>query len=117
MFALSQDNKFHLYAKATDMRKSFDGLSGIINNELDGDPCNGDVFMFINKTRDKIKLLQWQGGGFVLYYKRLEQGTFELPNYEPVVGSISMGYAQMAMLVDGLSIKNIKKRIRYQTSA
>jgi transposase len=114
MFTLSASNKFHLYNGYTDMRKSFDGLAGIVRNVLDTDPCNGDVFIFINKCRDKIKLLHWQGIGFTLYYKRLEKGTFELPGYDPQVGSITLGYAQMVMIVDGLSVKNIEKRKRYQ---
>ncbi|HYQ59028.1 MAG TPA: IS66 family insertion sequence element accessory protein TnpB [Draconibacterium sp.] len=114
MFALSTDLKFHLYNKATDMRKSFDGLSGIIQNHLGCNPCNGEVFMFINKTRDKIKLLHWQGSGFTLYYKRLEQGTFEIPRYAPGVGSVTLSYTQLAMIIDGLSIKNLQKRERYQ---
>jgi len=110
MFTLSSSNKFHLYSHPTDMRKSFDGLSGIIRNELGWNPCSGDVFIFINRTRDKIKLLHWQGIGFTLYYKRLEEGSFELLEYDPQVGSITLSYAQIVMLVDGLSIKNIRKR-------
>jgi len=94
------------------MRKGFDGLSGIITNILDDDPRSGEVFIFINKGRDKIKLLQWQGSGFVLYYKRLESGTFELPEYEELNGSIVLSYTKMAMIVDGLSIKNIVARKR-----
>jgi len=70
------------------MRKSFDSLSGIIRNELGGNPCSGDVFIFINRLRNKIKLLHWQGIGFTLYYKRLEEGTFEHLDYDPEVGSI-----------------------------
>jgi transposase len=114
MFALSSDNRFHLYSKPTDMRKSFDGLSGLVQNTLDRDPCNGDVFIFINKCRDKIKLLHWKGIGFILYYKRLEKGTFELPKYDSSVGSISLDYPQLVMIIDGLSIENIQRRKRYQ---
>jgi transposase len=95
------------------MRRSFDGLSGLVRNELGSNPCSGDVFIFINKTRDKIKLLHWQGIGFTLYYKRLEEGTFELPEYDHKAGSISLNYAQIVMIIDGLSIKNIYKRKRY----
>jgi transposase len=95
------------------MRKSFDGLSGIIRNKLDGNPCSGDVFIFINRSRNKIKLLHWQGIGFTLYYKRLEEGTFELLDYDSQVGSITLSYAQIVMLVDGLSIKNIQQRKRF----
>ncbi|QGY42533.1 IS66 family insertion sequence element accessory protein TnpB [Maribellus comscasis] len=61
MFALSSENQFHLYSQPTDMRKSFDGLSGLVQNILGRNPCNGDVFIFINKRRDKVKLLHWQG--------------------------------------------------------
>lgn len=96
------------------MRKSFDGLSGIIQDILGRNPHNGDVFIFINRARDKIKLLHWQGISFTLYYKRLEKGTFELPEYDPTVGSISLDYAQMVMMVDGLTIKNIQKRKQYR---
>ena len=113
MFTLSSDQRYHLYSQPTDMRKSFDGLSGIIRNKLDGNPCSGDVFIFINRSRNKIKLLHWQGIGFTLYYKRLEEGTFELLNYDPQVGSITLSYAQIVMLVDGLSIKNIQQRKRF----
>jgi transposase len=95
------------------MRKSFDALSGLIRNHLVSNPLNGDVFVFINKCRDKIKLLHWQGSGFLLYYKRLEQGTFEIPKYDASVGSISLSYSQLVMIVDGLSIKNLQQRKRY----
>lgn len=113
MFTLSSSLRYHLYSKPTDMRKSFDSLSGIIRNELGGDPCSGDVFIFINRPRNKIKLLHWQGIGFTLYYKRLEKGTFEALDYDPEVGSITLSYAQIVMVIDGLSIKNIQKRKLY----
>ena len=113
MFALSSENTFHLYSHPTDMRKSFDGLSGLVHNNLDYNPISGEVFIFINKSRDKIKLLHWQGSGYLLYYKRLEKGTFELPQYDASIGSISLSYAQMVMIMDGLSIKNLQKRKRY----
>ena len=116
MFTLSSSHKFHLYIQPTDMRKSFDGLSGLIRNNLESNPCNGDVFIFINKCRDKIKLLHWQGISFTLYYKRLEKGTFELPEYDPSIGSITLNYTQMVMIIDGLTIKNIHKRKRFEPS-
>jgi len=113
MFALTAENTFHLYSQPTDMRKSFDSLSGLVHNNLDCDPGNGDVYIFINKNRDKIKLLHWQGSGYLLYYKRLEKGTFELPRYDASIGSISLSYTQMVMIIDGLSIRNLQKRTRY----
>jgi len=116
MFTLSTSNRFHLYSQPTDMRKSFDGLSAVVQNILGSNPLNGDVFIFINRRRDKIKLLHWQGISFTLYYKRLEEGTFEVPTYDPEAGSITLSYTQMVMLVDGLTIKNIEKRRRYTPS-
>jgi len=98
------------------MRKSFDGLAGVVQNTLGNNPLNGDVFIFISRRRDKIKLLHWQGISFTLYYKRLEEGTFEVPTYDPRAGSITLSYAQMVMLVDGLTIKNIEKKKRYTPS-
>ena len=64
-----------------------------------------------------MKLLHWDGGGFVLYYKRLERGTFEHPVYDIESGSYQLSYSQMVMLVDGICIKNIEKKKRYKTSA
>jgi transposase len=117
MFTLSSELNFQLYSQPTDMRKSFDGLSGLIQNELGGNPCSGDVFVFINKQRNKIKLLHWQQSSFTLYYKRLEEGSFELPQYDMQTGVIVLSYTQLAMLIDGLSIKNLHKRKRYQHPA
>jgi len=110
MFTLSSSLQFQLYSKPTDMRKSFDGLCGVIRNQLGQSPTNGDVFVFINKTRNKIKLLHWAGSSFVLYYKRLESGTFEHPHYDIETGSYKLSYSQMVMLTDGISIKNMERK-------
>ncbi len=114
MFTLGSDLRFHLYSEPVDMRKSFDGLSGIINNQLGQSPTNGDVYVFINKRRNKMKLLHWTGGGFVIYYKRLEEGTFEHPRYDIDSGEYLLDYPQMVMLVDGISIKNIARKKRFK---
>jgi transposase len=114
MFTLSYNHIFQLYSKSTDMRKSFDSLSGLVQNHLDQSPMNGEVFVFINKSRNKIKLLHWSGSGFVLYYKRLESGTFELPEYDIQAGSYQLNYSQMVMLIDGICIKNIQQKKQYK---
>jgi transposase len=110
MFTLSSSLHFLLYSKPTDMRKSFDGLSGLVKNRLNQSPTNGDVYVFINKSRNKIKLLHWSGNSFILYYKRLESGTFEHPKYDIETGSYQLSYTQIVMLIDGISIKNIEKK-------
>jgi len=114
MFTLGSNHRFQLYSKPTDMRKSFDALSGLVQNNLGQSPMNGEVFIFINKTRNKIKLLNWSGSGFVLYYKRLESGTFELPQYDIQAGSYQLNYSQLVMLIDGICIKNMQQKKRYE---
>lgn len=114
MFALSSSLNFKLYAHPVDMRKSFDGLSNLVSNDLEKSPTDGSVYIFINKLRNKAKLLHWQGGGFVLYYKRLEQGSFELPIYDDTTASLTLDYSQLVLLIDGVSITNIKRRKRYK---
>mgnify|MGYP000446638724 CR=1 FL=1 len=71
--------RFWFYTTPTDMRKGFDGLSGLVRDHCALDPCTGDVFVFISRARIHIKLLYWDGDGFVMYYKRLEQGRFDFP--------------------------------------
>lgn len=114
MFALGESHRFYLYAHPADMRNSFDGLCGLVSNELGERPEDGSVYIFINRQRDKCKLLQWQSGGFVLYYKRLERGRFELPRYDSSVKSLHVSYSQLVLLIDGLSIGHLQRRKRYK---
>ena len=95
------------------MRKSFDGLSGIIHNELKQDPLSNAVFIFMNRRRNQVKLLLWEGDGFSLYHKRLEQGSFELPTTQDGP-SIAMEADQLLLLLKGISLRHIRKRKRYQ---
>lgn len=96
------------------MRKSFDALSGIITTQMNRNPLSGEVFIFINRGRNRIKLLQWQADGFVLYYKRLEEGTFALQKngQEIVVQNIS--WFELMMIIQGVEQKNIKQKKRYK---
>jgi len=112
MFSVSSAHYF-LFREPTDMRKSFDGLCGLVTGRLGQDPRSGDVFIFVNKKRTLAKLLRWEPGGFVLFYKRLESGTFELPLSKSTGLSQTMEYSQLAMMVDGFSLKYAKKRKRF----
>ena len=71
------------------------------------------VYVFVNRRRDKVKILQWKSNGFLLYYKRLEEGTFKFPNYDIVSGLVKLSYTEMVMLIDGISIINLKKHKRF----
>jgi len=113
MFALNSSLRFYLYQGVTDMRKSFDGLCGIVQSQLGRDPTSGEVFIFINRRRDRVKLLHWQNGGFVLYYKRLESGTFEFPSAGDNGLYCQISWRGLVMMIEGISLKNIKQRKRY----
>jgi transposase len=97
------------------MRKSFDGLCGIIRAGLRKDPVvGGDVYVFINKERNKVKLLHWESGGFVLYYKRLEEGTIDWPFTTEGSASRVVTYTQLLLLLEGITIKSFTQRKRYK---
>ena len=77
MIAIPSGVSIFICTTATDMRKSFDGLTGLVRSEFSREPNDGSLFLFINRRRDRIKILYWEVGGFALWYKRLESGTFE----------------------------------------
>lgn len=84
-----------------------------MRNELDRDPASGEVFVFVNRTRNRIKLLQWQSGGFVLYYKRLEKGTIATPNLSSQENSCSLSWSDLVMMIEGISIEKAVRYPRY----
>ena len=98
------------------MRKSFDGLSGIVRNELQKDPLRGEVFIFINKRCNQMKLLLWEGDGFSLYYKRLEKGTYELPFRDARTTCIELGSDELMLILKGISLKSVRRRKRFSIS-
>jgi len=113
MFGLNGDLRFYLYNVTTDTRKSFDGLGGLIQNSTDYNLLCGDVYVFVNKKRNLMKLLRWEQGGFILYYKRLERGTFEVrQDFEQQITQ-KLDYSTLVMIVNGISTKNIKYLKRY----
>lgn len=91
------------------MRKSFYGLSGLVRNELEQDPSSGSVYIFINRRRDKIKLLVWDRSGFVLYYKALESGTFEIPKDH----KLEITWKGLWLILEGISLESVQERKRY----
>jgi len=111
MIGLDQKRRYFLYAGVTDIRKSFDGLSGLVMNEMKGQLLSGDVFMFLNRRRNMIKLLVWDRSGFVIYYKRLEKGTFEMPGTEK--GTLEIEWSDLVMILEGIRLKGIRRRLRY----
>ena len=107
MFSLGSSHRFYLYEGHCDMRKSFDGLCGLVVSVMQRQPTSGEVFVFLNRSCTHIKLLHWEHGGFVLYYKRLEQGTFGIPALKK--GELS--WSDLVLLVEGVQVvKSIQKK-------
>ena len=117
MIAISPNTRMLFFNQPTDMRKSFDGLAGLVRNELQDDPTDGTLFLFVNKKRDRIKMLDWDRDGLALWYKRLEAGTFEAFNIEAQTKAIEIDITQLNMLLSGIEIESAKRRKRYARAA
>lgn len=113
MFDLGSAHRYFLYSQPTDMRKSFDALCLVVEMGMQRNPISGEVFIFINRPRNRMKLLRWDFGGFVLYYKRLEQGTFELPSSVINNSSMVINWSELVMMVQGISLQHIRTRKRF----
>jgi transposase len=115
MLSIPSGVKIFLYSRPADMRKGVDGLSGIVRSEFEADPLDGSLFLFINRRRDRLKILHWDGGGFWLYYRLLEAGTFEALAADGTY--LQIDATQLAMLLDGVSLKEVRRRKRYRRAA
>ena len=108
MLSIPSTALIFLHTRPTDMRKGFDGLSGIVREAFDADPLDGSLFLFINRRRDRLKILHFDGTGFWLYYKRLEAGTFEVLTSDDEC--VEIDTTQLAMLLGGVSLVSAEKR-------
>ena len=110
MLSLSSRQRFFWYRGIADMRKSFHGLCLLVETEMGFDLMSGDVFIFLNRKRDRMKLLMWDRTGFVIWYKRLEEGTFEWPDLS---GKNEVSWEELLLILEGVVLKSAKRRKRY----
>jgi transposase len=114
MLSFACGMKIFVYTQATDMRKGFNGLSGIVRSEFQSDPTDGSLFIFINRRRDRMKLLHFDGGGYWLYYRLLEAGTFEELKSKDDSCRLQLDATQLSMLLSGVSlVASQRRRKRY----
>jgi transposase len=113
MIHLSDKCRYLYYNGNTDMRKSFHGLAAIVKYQMQCDVLNGDIYIFISKRRNAIKLLRFEGDGFGLFYKRLEKGTFEIPAHDNQSGSLVICDTELILILKGVALKRVKYRPRY----
>jgi hypothetical protein len=113
VLAFNSAQRYYIYGPSIDMRKGFDGLSGLVTNELDKNPRDGSVYIFFNSTRDKVKMLFWDKDGYVIYAKRLEKGRFEKMIVKEDEKIITLEYKFIVMLMSGLSLIGANQKPRY----
>ena len=116
MLTLPRSVRIHLATGPVDLRKSIDGLAALATARSH-DVFSGHLFVFTSKRGDRVKILAWDRGGFVLYYKRLERGRFRLPTVEPGAIEVQLDATQLAMLLDGIDVQRVKSPPRWEPPA
>lgn len=115
MLSLPHTVRIFLHTGAVDLRKSFDGLSGLVSQAFpEHDLLSGHLFLFLNGRRDRIKMLHWDADGLVIWYKRLEAGSFQIPHRIAPGAAVELKSAQLAMLLSGIDLTNARQRKRYR---
>ena len=115
MISLPSSVRVFLHAPPTDLRKGFDALCGLVTTAFGQDPTSGHLFLFVNRRRDRMKILYWDRDGLAIWYKRLENpGTFQIPTTAPKAASIEMTPTQLALILSGIDLKSARQRKRYQ---
>jgi transposase len=118
MLSVPGQIKIFLCLEATDMRKSFDSLAALVQEQLELDPLSGHLFVFRSRRCDRVKLLYWEQDGYALWYKRLEAGTFRFParGREGQRG-LTISAADLTMLLSGVDLASVKRTKRYRRAA
>lgn len=117
MLSFSLSTKIFMAVEPIDMRRGFDSLAAWVDQNLGRKVLEGDVFLFLGKRRDRIKILWWEGDGYSLYYKRLEAGTFEIPKYDPGARDIAINATTLSLLLRGIETSSIRMRKRFHAHA
>jgi transposase len=116
MIALPPQIRVFLYRRPTDMRKSFNGLIALTESALKKDPLSGSFFVFVNRRRDRIKILYWGQTGFCIWYQQLQQGTFQLPSHDSLdeQDTLEVTRSQLSLILDGIDLSSARQRRRFQ---
>lgn len=109
MLTLPTAVRIVLATEPVDMRKSIDGLMAVVRSSWGEDVYSGHLFVFVSRRGDRVKVLTFSRGGFVLYYKRLEQGRFRLPQVGAEAQRVSLDATQLTMLLDGIDVAQVKR--------
>ncbi len=110
----SATTRIWLATAPADMRCGFDRLAELAGAVTGEDPLCGHLFLFRSRGGDRLKILYWDRDGYALWYKRLEEGTFKLPKVEASARSVQLRASELAMLLDGIDLRSVKRSKRYR---
>jgi transposase len=113
MLSLPPTVRIWLSTRPADLRKSFDGLAALVRDGLRGDPLSGDIFVFRNKSADRIKLLLWEEDGYAIWYKRLEKGSYRFPAAADGAEQVEVRAADLITLLEGVDLASVRRSRRY----
>lgn len=113
MISLPPSVRIFLATTPTDMRKGHDGLAALVQQQMGQDVFSGHLFVFVSRRGNRIKILTWDRGGFVLWYKRLESGRFKLPRVDQDEAVLQLESSELSMLVDGIDYSRVRKPPRW----
>lgn len=116
MLSFPANTRVYLCTAAVDLRKSFDGLCGLVEAVFQQNVLDGCLFLFLNKRRDRLKALWWDRDGLAIFYKRLERGTFEMPRAAGDAPQWELDATELAMLLGGVSLAGAKRRKRFRVA-
>ncbi len=117
MLTLPPSVQIYLAVGTVDMRRGHDGLAAIVRSQWKIDLFAGHLFVFVGRRADRCKILFWDRGGFVLYYKRLERGRFRLPAVPADASSVTLDATALAMLLDGIDVGKVKRAKHWAPAA
>lgn len=111
MLTLSPQVRVYVASEPVDLRKGFDGLAAATRDIVKEDPLSGHLFAFLNRRKNRLKILLWQSSGYLLMYKRLEKGRFRLPTAPPPgQRHIEIGSAELSLLLEGIDLRGARRR-------
>jgi transposase len=114
MLGFGPATRIYLATGATDMRKGFEGLHGLVRDRLLCEPRSGHVFLFCNARRNRLKLMFWDGSGLWVCSKRLEKGCFRWPQPDAGQSKVVLSHEELSLLLSGIDLKQAQRRAWYR---
>lgn len=117
MLALGPNTRVYLATEPVDLRRGHDGLCALVRTVLGQNPYDGHLFVFVGRRADRVKILYWERGGFIVHYKRLERGKFRLPMASHDAKEVEVDATSLAMILDGIDMRSVRRADHWEPPA